>query len=146
MRRSLLALALIVTAGTSYAQTLSTDDPNNRPMIGRNDWVRQPGDQPGPASGGGAAAIVSTNDTVSYIGSSAQLATAPPAQATYPSRFAPTKRSLLSRDHATGPEPMPSDMGPKQVAFTDEYGFRYDADGNRLDRRGMVISPHTTTR
>ncbi len=23
-------------------------DPYGRPLIGRNDWVRQPGDQPGP--------------------------------------------------------------------------------------------------
>ncbi len=30
-------------------------------------------------------------------------------------------------------------------AFKDEYGFRYDAQGNRLDRYGNIISPHTTT-
>ncbi len=27
--------------------------------------------------------------------------------------------------------------------FRDEYGFRYDAEGNRLDARGNIISPHT---
>jgi hypothetical protein len=27
-------------------------------------------------------------------------------------------------------------------AFKDEYGFRYDAQGNRLDSHGHVISPH----
>jgi hypothetical protein len=30
-------------------------------------------------------------------------------------------------------------------AFRDEYGFRYDAQGNRLDARGNIISPHSTT-
>jgi len=32
-----------------------------------------------------------------------------------------------------------------EEAFRDEYGFRYDARGNRLDAQGYVISPHTTT-
>jgi hypothetical protein len=31
-------------------------------------------------------------------------------------------------------------------AFQDEFGFRYDADGNRLDRRGRIISPQSTVR
>ena len=53
MQRTLLALALICSAGISYAQTASSG-PQNPPgsePIGRNDWVRQPGDQPGPSSG-----------------------------------------------------------------------------------------------
>jgi len=29
-------------------------------------------------------------------------------------------------------------------AFRDEYGFRYDGQGNRLDRNGNIISPHST--
>ena len=33
--------------------------------------------------------------------------------------------------------------GPHRVAITDEYGFKYDARGDRLDARGNVISPHT---
>lgn len=32
-----------------------------------------------------------------------------------------------------------------QQAFRDEFGFRYDAEGNRLDRNGHIISPQTTT-
>jgi hypothetical protein len=31
-----------------------------------------------------------------------------------------------------------------QQAFRDEFGFRYDAEGNRLDRNGNIISPHST--
>ncbi|MBV8186743.1 MAG: hypothetical protein JOY64_19955 [Alphaproteobacteria bacterium] len=34
--------------------------------------------------------------------------------------------------------------GPHKVAFTDEYGFRYDKWGNRLDARGHVIGPPHT--
>ena len=30
-------------------------------------------------------------------------------------------------------------------AFRDEYGFRYDERGNRIDATGRRISPHTTT-
>ena len=47
MKRTLLTLALIVTAGASYAQGMPTAEPRDlygRPLIGRNDWVRQPGD------------------------------------------------------------------------------------------------------
>ncbi len=31
------------------------------------------------------------------------------------------------------------------VAMRDEYGFRYDARGHRLNAQGCVISPHNTT-
>jgi hypothetical protein len=30
--------------------------------------------------------------------------------------------------------------------FQDEFGFRYDAEGNRLDRQGRIISPQSTVR
>jgi hypothetical protein len=30
-------------------------------------------------------------------------------------------------------------------AFRDEYGFRYDGLGNRIDRYGNIISPRSTT-
>jgi len=30
-------------------------------------------------------------------------------------------------------------------AFRDEYGFRYDERGDRIDSAGRLISPHTTT-
>ena len=30
-------------------------------------------------------------------------------------------------------------------AFRDEYGFRYDTRGNRIDARGRLISPQSTT-
>jgi len=107
MQRTLLALALIATAGVSHAQTMSNEplDPYGRPLIGRNDWVRQPGDQPG-APGAGVSANAGVN---------ANMAVAP----------------------------APAQSGPHQATFKDEFGFRYDAQGNRLDARGNIISPQT---
>jgi hypothetical protein len=34
----------------------------------------------------------------------------------------------------------------RSEGFRDELGFRYDGDGNRLDRNGRIISPQSTTR
>jgi hypothetical protein len=39
-------------------------------------------------------------------------------------------------------------VGPRTTgveATRDEYGFRYDAQGNRIDRNGRIISPQSTT-
>ena len=122
MQRTLLTLALIATAGVSYAQQPMAGgeptDPYGRPLIGRNDWVRQPGDQPGP-SGAGAAMNPS-------------MATAPAGQ------MAPA-----SQMGAPQMAPMPAQTGPRQATFKDEFGFRYDSEGNRLDARGNIISPQT---
>jgi len=55
---------------------------------------------------------------------------------------------------APGPQPMDQQAqavspyhGTRQhsEAFRDEYGFRYDSRGNRIDAQGRLISPHTTT-
>ncbi len=40
------------------------------------------------------------------------------------------------------PAPPPPPAGVQ--AFRDEYGFRYDGQGNRLDKYGNIISPHST--
>jgi hypothetical protein len=112
MKRTLLTLALIATAGVAQAQPMPSSepvDPYGRPLIGRNDWVRQPGDQPGNA---GASAAVGAN---------------------------------ASANMAAAPAGMSSGMsgGPREATFKDEFGFRYDAQGNRLDARGNIISPQT---
>jgi hypothetical protein len=121
MQRTLLALALIATAGVStasvsYAQTYAQPQPGNaqtrpgnepldpygHPLIGRNDWVAQPGDR----TNAGAA----------------------------PSTY----RQRMNPDMAQAPAPraMPMQDGPRQGTFRDEYGHRYDEQGNRLDGRG----------
>jgi hypothetical protein len=121
MQRTLLTLALIATAGVSYAQTLPAGQPTD--SYGR------------PMNYGG------------------NVATVPPAQpmapATQPAATGEktTRNNKLERDHATGPEPIPMDAtGRRQAAFKDEYGFRYDSQGNRLDARGNIISPHIPQR
>jgi hypothetical protein len=52
------------------------------------------------------------------------------------------------REQAYSPQPTyyPSNSPPAGVeAFRDEFGFRYDGLGNRLDRNGNIISPQSTT-
>ncbi len=34
---------------------------------------------------------------------------------------------------------------PSSAASRDEYGFRYDGQGNRIDARGNMISPQSTS-
>ena len=107
MKRTLLTLALIATAGAAHAQSMAPSEPRDpfgNPFIGRNDWVRQPGDQGYGASGG------------------ANMAVAPPSRSA---------------------EMPAASTGPREATFKDEYGFRYDAQGNRLDARGNIISPQT---
>jgi hypothetical protein len=43
---------------------------------------------------------------------------------------------------ANPPVPPPPPAGVQ--AFRDEYGFRYDGQGNRIDARGNIISPQST--
>jgi hypothetical protein len=40
------------------------------------------------------------------------------------------------------PAPPPPPVGVQ--AFKDEFGFRYDGQGNRIDARGNIISPQST--
>jgi hypothetical protein len=40
--------------------------------------------------------------------------------------------------------PVPPSPPAGVQAFRDEYGFRYDGQGNRLDARGNIISPQST--
>lgn len=47
----------------------------------------------------------------------------------------------MSREQAMAPMDR-MDRPSHATAFTDEYGFKYDARGNRIDRYGHVMSPH----
>lgn len=152
MRRTLLTLALIAAAGTAYAQVGPAGepaDPYGRPLLGRGDWVRQPGDRPGPASGSGAAmspniATGPSQPMTSQPIASQPMGTAPGMQPPYEKT---TNANKLERSHAIGQEPVPMEAaGQRQTAFRDEYGFRYDSQGNRLDARGNIVSPHIPQR
>jgi hypothetical protein len=139
MQRTLLALALIASAGASVsyaqAQTYAQPqpygqpqpyaqqqpmpnqarpgneplDPYGHPLIGRNDWVAQPGDR----TNAGAASRVRSNRN-NYNSDMAQ---------------APASQAMPARSSSQG-------------AFKDEYGHLYDAQGNRVDSRGNVIPVH----
>jgi hypothetical protein len=128
MQRTLLTLALIATASVSYAQTMPAGepaDPYGRPLVGRNDWVRQPGDQRGPVGPGAAM--------------NSSMATAPAPQM----QMAPQAQPMAPQMASPPMDTMPAQTGPRQASFKDEFGFRYDAQGNRLDARGNIISPQT---
>lgn len=69
--------------------------------------------------------------------------TAAPATAA-PMTYTPTGGGPMYGDMAAAPA-MSADSsrvgsGPHPVAFKDEFGFRYDAQGNRLDARGYVMA------
>jgi hypothetical protein len=49
----------------------------------------------------------------------------------------------MATEHRSQQQAMaPMEHSAHAFAFKDEYGFRYDAQGNRLDRHGHVMSPH----
>ena len=177
IKRSLLTIALVASAGAVHAQG-EPADPYGRPLLGRGDWVRQPGDQPGPTTGGGMNPRMTTTTTVT---SGSMAAVPPPPVATVHANTNvaageprdPYGRPLIGRNDwvrqpgdqrgpagvgvsasagvaAPNMAAMPSvtaetriGAGPNPVAFRDEFGHRYDAQGNRLDARGYVISPQT---
>lgn len=90
--------------GTMSGSAPGSVDANGRPIIGRNDWVRQPGDQPRPG--------------------------------TRSSNMDPNVATAPARPRASGA----GQPGPDGT-FRDEYGFRYDAQGNRIDARGRSMAP-----
>lgn len=161
IKRSLLTIVLIASAGAVHAQG-EPMDPYGRPLLGRNDWVRQPGDQPGPAvSSGGRTTVMTTSPAGSIAAMpppSAPVAATTSTNAVAGEPVDPYGRPLIGRNDwvrqpgdqpgsqgagvSTGASPQIG-SGPRQAVFKDEFGFRYDAQGNRLDARGNVISPQT---
>jgi hypothetical protein len=47
--------------------------------------------------------------------------------------------------YVPAPSPPPAVQPDTVSPSRDEYGFRYDAKGNRIDRYGNIISPQSTT-
>lgn len=138
LHRTLLALALIASAGAVHAQTANPVDPYGRPLLGRDDWVRQRGDQPGPASG-----MTPGSSSVSTPMTSAPMTAAPMTSA--PMTGTPVYGDVAAAP-MTSADSSRIGSGPHPVAFKDEFGFRYDAQGNRLDARGYVMAaPYSGT-
>ncbi len=64
---------------------------------------------------------------------------------TAPTYYGPA--TTVSTTTYSTPPVAPQPTPPAGVeTFRDEYGFRYDGQGNRLDRNGNIISPQSTTR
>ena len=65
-----------------------------------------------------------------------------------PSRPAPVSTVVYAPAEPAPPAyvpPTPSQPPAGVQAFRDEFGFRYDGQGNRIDARGNIISPQSTT-
>jgi hypothetical protein len=65
-----------------------------------------------------------------------------------PSRPAPINTVVYTPAEPAPPAyvpPAPPQPPAGVQAFRDEYGFRYDGQGNRIDARGNIISPQSTT-
>jgi hypothetical protein len=68
--------------------------------------------------------------------------TTPPAAPTY---YGPATTASTTTYSTPPVAPQPTPTAGVET-FRDEYGFRYDGQGNRLDRNGNIISPQSTTR
>jgi hypothetical protein len=118
MKRLFLAIALIGTAGAAQAQM-------NQPYPTTNPAPSGAVDPYGHRFVGGDNLQRGPGDqgpsaSTPYGGQAPSIASQPPQMA-------------------------PMQAGPHQPAMKDEFGFKYDAQGNRLDARGNIISPKTKT-
>lgn len=102
--------------------------------------VRSIGGDPNVAdTGGGQTTSSSVTKQIIKTQSAAGANSAPGGYYYYGNgRYRPaygTQAQALTSDE----EPV---RGPHRVYITDEYGFKYDRQGNRLNAQGYVISPH----
>jgi hypothetical protein len=73
------------------------------------------------------------NDTAAVVSTS-----------TYSPAYGETVVTTTSTPAPVYVPPAPPQPPAGVQAFRDEYGFRYDGQGNRVDARGNIISPHST--
>jgi len=61
--------------------------------------------------------------------------------------YSPSRTTTTYMTYSTAPA-YPEQQRPAVgvVVSSDEFGFRYDGQGNRVDRNGRIIDPHSTTR
>jgi hypothetical protein len=67
--------------------------------------------------------------------------------------YSPSQTTTTYTTYSTAPAYAPAPTYPDRqrpavgvAVSTDEFGFRYDGQGNRVDRNGRIIDPHSTTR
>jgi len=66
-----------------------------------------------------------------------------PATATYVAPPPPTTTTVYTPAPRVTYVPAATTPPAGVQAFRDEYGFRYDGQGNRIDRYGNIISPQS---
>ena len=84
----------------------------------------------------------------SYSSTTTQAAPPPrvavaPATATYVAPPPPTTTTVYTPAPTVTYMPAATTPPAGVEAFRDEYGFRYDGQGNRIDRYGNIISPQS---
>lgn len=89
-----------------------------------------------------AAACSYSTTTAETAPAPARTAVVAPAGTTTATYYAPATVPAPVSTTTIVPAATPPPAG--QQAFRDEYGFRYDGQGNRLDARGNIISPQST--
>jgi len=62
---------------------------------------------------------------------------------TYSPGYTTTYSSAYSPTYAPAPYAYVAPRTSGTAVATDEFGFRYDSEGNRIDRNGRIISPQT---
>ena len=140
MKRALLALALLgAVSGTAYGQAYPTHPPRGPVHVDQDGFLR---DSQGHIIDRKANRIVGSNTAKPGPGDYGMPPATPgPSASTpfgVPQPMAP-QPSIAAQPPQVG-EMVPANRSP---AMTDEYGFKYDSRGNRLDNRGNIISPQT---
>jgi hypothetical protein len=139
MKTSLIVAGLLAVSGSAAMAQSGGNWMTN--------WIPPgPTDAPGGANGAapgrymGDSAVTTNGQGTTSSSMLEQQTKRESAMGQGPSATASTGYTTYQAQAQRADEP----MGTRHRAYiTDEYGFKYDRYGNRLDGRGNVISPHT---
>jgi hypothetical protein len=134
MKRLVLALALIGAAGPAIAQTYPSHPPRGPVNIDQDGYLR---DSRGNIVDRNANRVIGSNTAKPGPGDYGMPPASPAPSASVP--FGVPQPSISAQPPQLG-EAVPASRSP---AMRDEYGFKYDSRGNRIDNRGNIISPQT---
>lgn len=118
--------------------------------LAQSNWMPPgPSDAPGGANGAAPTRDVGSSGTAYQTGDSRSTSSSileqRLKQESAAGSWAPAYNTGAPAGYTSQAMTMDDPMrgGRHRVAFTDEYGFRYDSRGDRLNAQGYVISPHT---
>ena len=134
MKKTILALALIGAAGTAFAQTYPAAPPRGPVAIDQDGYLR---DSRGNIIDRNANRVIGSNTAEPGPGDYGQPPASPGPSASTP--FGVPQPSISAQPPQIG-EVVPANRTPR---MNDEYGFKYDSRGNRIDAQGNIISPQT---